>query len=88
MAATRPCGPSGHVIRPGNMPVNVKMELLEPLEQQAQWKQEDGTAGAAGAAGTAEAEDNGSESSLEVATGNVQWVAELPRFPDHHSGAI
>ena len=70
------------------MPVNVKMELLEPLEQQAQWKQEDGTAGAAGTAGTAEAEENGSESSLVVATGNVQWLTELPRFPDHCSGAI
>ena len=58
------------------MPEDVKMELLEPLEQQARRKHEDGTAGAAGAAGTAEAEEkmtqNGSESPLEVETSDVQ----------------
>ena len=47
------------------MPEDVKMELLEPLEQQAWRKHEDGTAGAAEAAGTAEVEEkmkpNGSE---------------------------
>ena len=60
-----PRGPPGHVKQPGSMPEDVKMELLEPLEQQAWRKHEDGTAGAAEAAGTAEVEEkmkpNGSE---------------------------
>ena len=75
MAATRPRGPSGHVIKPGSMPVRVKMVLLEPLEQQAWRKHEDGTAGAAGAAGTAEAEEkmkpNGSDAPSK-STSDVQ----------------
>ena len=78
--------------QPGSMPEDVKMELLEPLEQQARRKPEDGTAGAAGAAGMAEAEEmmkqNGSESPLEVETSDVQWVVEPPRFPAHRRGAI
>ena len=48
------------------MPEDVKMELLEPLEQQALRKPEDGTAGAAGAAGTAEVEEKMKQSGLEA----------------------
>ena len=80
------------MIRPGSTPVHEKMVLLEPLEQQAWRKHEDGTAGAAGAAGTAEAEEkmkqNGPESPLEVETSNVQLVVVPPRLPAHCRGAI
>ena len=63
MAATHPRGSSGHVVRPGSMPLNMKMELLELLKQQAWRKQKT----------KQKAEP---ESTLEVEISNGQWVAK------------